>query len=149
MLIKSTQQPFAEKLWLKGEGSELLGDGSGDGNKDSPRGLGRRLLGFDLALVRMRRVKVGPLEKFNGRGKSRASDWLDELELWIKLTQIPEEVGIFVDMMATRLKEGPLHWLTGKLKAIHAGYHPHWASWTQFCYAFLARFEPLPVEEIA
>ena len=102
-----------------------------------------------MGVAPMRWVKVEPPEKFNGRGKPRASDWLDKLELWMRLSQIPDDIRIAVEVTATRMKEGPLHWLMGEFKAIQSGYRQHWVSWAAFRRDFLARFEPLTVEETA
>ena len=67
----------------------------------------------------------------------------------MKLTQIPTDIETSVDVTVTRLKEGPLHWLMGEMKLIHAGHRQPWLNWFQFRREFVSRFEPLTVEEMA
>ena len=81
-----------------------------------------------MGIAPMQWLKVEPLEKFNEHRKPRASDWLDELELWMQLTQIPDDIRIAVEVTATHLREGPLHWLMGEFKAMQSGHRQHWVS---------------------
>ena len=93
------------------------------------------------------KVRVDPPEKFDGRGKIKASTWMTEVERWMRLSKIPWEVQ--VDATASRLKGGALTWLNSQVhEAAIRGQSPY-ANWAAFRAAFLRQFEPMSAEEVA
>ena len=107
---------FLGRTWGSRPGGYGAPGGSGppggdDGDSDGGSGHGRwfRAPLPTAAAVPSCNLKIDPPEKFNGRGRPRASEWLDELELWMKLTQIPTDIDTSVNVTVTKLKEGLLH----------------------------------------
>ena len=93
------------------------------------------------------KVKVDPPEKFGGQGKPYATQWLVELERWLRLAQIPESVR--VDATATRLKDAALTWINAEIRDASIQGRTPWATWSEFKTAFVQRFQPLTTEEVA
>ena len=84
------------------------------------------------------KIKVDPPEKFGGQGKPYTTQWLVELERWLRLAQIPESMR--VDATATRLKDAALTWINAEIREASIHGRTPWATWTAFKAAFVQRF---------